>query len=136
MDIHTLNDLLAQMSEKGNKYFEFIRVPALSVGVYRLEAGAKDEQRPHSEDEVYYVIKGQAKFDRAGKVQEVRPGSILFVQRGVEHRFLDITRELVLLIRERHPGVRILNNDDHFIAEGLTRFFKGHHDHLHVNLPA
>jgi len=98
MDIHTLNDLLAQMSEKGNKYFEFIRVPALSVGVYRLEAGAKDEQRPHSEDEVYYVIKGQAKFDRAGKVQEVRPGSILFVQRGVEHRFLDITRELVLLV--------------------------------------
>src|SRR5437870_612230 len=98
MDIHTLNDLLAQMSEKGNKYFEFIRVPALSVGVYRLEAGAKDEQRPHSEDEVYYVIKGQAKFDRAGKVQEVRPGSILFVQRGVEHRFLDITRELVMLV--------------------------------------
>lgn len=46
------------------------------------------------------------------------------------------TRELVLLIRERHPGVRILNNDHDFIAAGLTRFFKNHHDHLHVNLPA
>jgi peptidoglycan hydrolase-like protein with peptidoglycan-binding domain len=46
------------------------------------------------------------------------------------------TKELVLLIRARHPGVRILNNDDDFIAEGLTKFFKKHHDHLHVNLPA
>lgn len=46
------------------------------------------------------------------------------------------TRELVLLIRARHPGVKILNNDDDFIAEGITRFFKKHHDHLHVVLPA
>lgn len=45
------------------------------------------------------------------------------------------TRELVELIRERHPGVRILNNDDTFIAAGLTKFFKGHGDHLHVRLP-
>jgi peptidoglycan hydrolase-like protein with peptidoglycan-binding domain len=46
------------------------------------------------------------------------------------------TRELVLLIRARFPGVRILNNDDDFIAERLTQFFKGHRDHLHVFLPA
>jgi peptidoglycan hydrolase-like protein with peptidoglycan-binding domain len=46
------------------------------------------------------------------------------------------TRELVLLIRARHPGVKILNNDDDFITAGLTRFFKGHRDHLHVVLPA
>lgn len=46
------------------------------------------------------------------------------------------TRKLVLVIREKHPGVRILNNDDDFIAEGLTRFFRGHRDHLHVVLPA
>ena|SRR5438874_631613 len=98
MDIHTLNDVLAQMSEKGKKYLEFIRVPALSAGVYRLGARAKDEQKPHSEDEIYYVIEGHAKFDCGGKVQEVRPGSILFVERGVEHRFVNITRELVLLV--------------------------------------
>jgi peptidoglycan hydrolase-like protein with peptidoglycan-binding domain len=46
------------------------------------------------------------------------------------------TRELVLLIRSKFPGVGILNNDDDFITEGLTRFSKGHRDHLHVFLPA
>jgi peptidoglycan hydrolase-like protein with peptidoglycan-binding domain len=46
------------------------------------------------------------------------------------------TRELIMLIRQRHPGVRILNNDGDFIADGLTKFFKGHDDHLHVRLPA
>jgi peptidoglycan hydrolase-like protein with peptidoglycan-binding domain len=45
------------------------------------------------------------------------------------------TRELVMLIRERHPGVRILFNDDNLIAAGFTKFFKNHHDHLHVRLP-
>lgn len=45
------------------------------------------------------------------------------------------TRELVMLIRERHPGVRILFNDDNLIAAGFTKFFKNHDDHLHVRLP-
>jgi hypothetical protein len=31
-------------------------------------------------------------------VQEVRPGWILFVERGIEHRFIDIVEELVVLV--------------------------------------
>jgi peptidoglycan hydrolase-like protein with peptidoglycan-binding domain len=46
------------------------------------------------------------------------------------------TKELVLLIRERHPGVDIIFNDTSFIQAHLTRRFKGHNDHLHVFLPA
>jgi len=45
------------------------------------------------------------------------------------------TKELVLMIRERHPGVDIILNDSTFNAAGLTRRFKGHFDHLHVRLP-
>jgi|SRR6267142_1071371 len=93
-----LTQLLRQLDDSGKKYLEFIRVPALSVGVYRLAAGARDEQKPHSEDEVYYVISGCAKFNCAGQVQEVWTGSILFVDRGVEHRFFDIVEELVVLV--------------------------------------
>ena len=97
MKAHTLEEL-GKMGDKGRKYLEFIRVPALSVGVYRLAAGAKDEQKPHSEDEVYYVISGRAKFSCDGEVADVTSGSVLFVDRGVEHRFLDIVEELVLLV--------------------------------------
>jgi mannose-6-phosphate isomerase-like protein (cupin superfamily) len=98
MNIHTAENVLGEIAQSGKKYLEFIRVPALSVGIYRLAAGAKDEQRPHTEDEVYYVIEGRAKFWCAGEVQNVGLGSILFVERGVEHRFIEIVKELVVLV--------------------------------------
>jgi len=47
------------------------------------------------------------------------------------------TKELVQLIRQRHPNVRrIFFNDDSFIQAQLTRHADGHDDHLHVELPA
>ena len=45
------------------------------------------------------------------------------------------TKELVLLIREKHPKVDIIFNDPNLIKAKLTRFFDGHHNHLHVRLP-
>ena len=59
-------DLAALISErKQEKWREFLRVPSLSVGLYHLKAGETDGQKPHTEDEVYYVISGRASF-RAG----------------------------------------------------------------------
>ena len=47
------------------------------------------------------------------------------------------TRQLVELIRQRHPNVRrIFFNDDTFIQAQLTRRADGHNDHLHVELTA
>jgi peptidoglycan hydrolase-like protein with peptidoglycan-binding domain len=45
------------------------------------------------------------------------------------------TKELVMLIREKHPKVKILFNDPTLTKAKLTKFFKGHHNHLHVQLP-
>ena len=98
MKLDTLEEVLTEIREEGKKYLEFIRVPDLSVGVYRLSPGATDAQKPHTEDEVYYVIAGRAKFWCAGEVADVTAGSVLFVERGVEHRFIEITEELVLLV--------------------------------------
>src|SRR6185295_19479657 len=98
MNIETIERVLAELNETGKKYLEFIRVPDLSVGVYRLRAGEVDQQKPHTEDEVYYVIRGRGKFFCAGELREVGPESILFVERGVEHRFIDIVEELVVLV--------------------------------------
>ncbi len=41
---------------------EFLRVPAMSAGIYVLPAGATDKQTPHQEDEIYYVVRGKAKM--------------------------------------------------------------------------
>lgn len=40
-------------------YREFLRVADLSAGLYVLEAGARDPQLPHTEDELYFVVAGR-----------------------------------------------------------------------------
>jgi quercetin dioxygenase-like cupin family protein len=93
-----LGVLSAERGRTGKAWMEFLRVPALSMGVYHLEAGKEDRQQPHTEDEVYYVVAGRARFRAGAEVQEARPGTILFVERLVEHRFFDITEDLAVLV--------------------------------------
>jgi len=85
-------------SKSDKAYGEFLRSPDLSVGVYRLGAGAVDEQRPHAEDEVYYVIRGRAKFTGGGQTVDVMPRLCLFVSANETHKFHDIVEPLEVLV--------------------------------------
>jgi mannose-6-phosphate isomerase-like protein (cupin superfamily) len=79
-------------------YAEFLRVSSLSAGVYVLAAGATDAQHPHTEDEVYYVVRGRGRFSHGSAEDPVGPGEVLFVPAREPHRFHSITEELVLLV--------------------------------------
>ena len=98
MDAFELNDLAARQRESGRPYLEFIKVPDLSVGLYVLPAGEPDRQRPHTEDEVYYVISGRARVTVGDDVRDVGPGAVIFVAAHVPHRFNDITEDLTLFV--------------------------------------
>jgi mannose-6-phosphate isomerase-like protein (cupin superfamily) len=98
MDALELADLLAQREASGKPYLEFLTVPDLSVGLYVLAVGQPDLQRPHTEDEVYYVISGRAKVTVGDDVRDVRPGSVVFVATAVPHHFHDITEDLALFV--------------------------------------
>lgn len=87
-----------QRAQGGRPYREFLRVPTMSAGLYVLQAGATDPQRPHHEDEMYYVIRGRARFRAGHEDQEVSGGSVLFVAAEEEHRFYDIKEELAVLV--------------------------------------
>jgi quercetin dioxygenase-like cupin family protein len=87
-----------QRSQSGKSYREFLRVPAMSAGLYVLAAGATDLQRPHHEDEMYYVLRGRARFRAGDEDREISTGSVLFVAAEVEHRFYDIAEELAVLV--------------------------------------
>jgi mannose-6-phosphate isomerase-like protein (cupin superfamily) len=79
-------------------YREFLHVPAMSAGLYVLPAGGTDLQRPHHEDEIYYVVRGNARFNAGSEDREVSAGSVIFVAAEVEHRFYDVAEELALLV--------------------------------------
>jgi quercetin dioxygenase-like cupin family protein len=91
-------ELEAQRAKSGKLYREFLRVPAMSAGLYVLSAGATDPQRPHHEDEMYYVLRGKARFKAADQDWEISAGSVLFVAAKVEHRFYNIAEELAVLV--------------------------------------
>jgi len=85
-------------AQSGKRYLEFLRVPAMSAGIYVLPAGGADPQSPHKEDEMYYVIRGKARMRAGSKDQAVGEGSVIFIAAGVEHCFYDITEETTVLV--------------------------------------
>jgi mannose-6-phosphate isomerase-like protein (cupin superfamily) len=81
-----------------DNYAEWVRSQRLSAGVYRLAVGAVDGQTPHAEDEVYVVTRGAASIDVEGAVTPVRAGSMAFVPRRAEHRFVDISEDFETVV--------------------------------------
>ncbi len=79
-------------------YHEILRVSALSLGLYRHEAGASVPQQPHAEDEVYFVISGQGAICVDGTHHAVSSGSVVYVAAGMEHYFHSVTAELKVLV--------------------------------------
>ena len=92
-------DAISQsQAASGDSYLQFLNEASLSLGLYVLPAGSTDTQSPHAEDEVYYVVSGRATVEVAGERRPVRPGSMIFVAKDVDHRFVDIVEDLSLLV--------------------------------------
>jgi mannose-6-phosphate isomerase-like protein (cupin superfamily) len=89
-------DLVQSLREK--RYQEFLRVPAMSAGIYVLSADATDKQSPHREDEIYYVVRGKAKMRLGREERSISQGDVIFVEKNLEHRFFEIEDELMLLV--------------------------------------
>jgi len=94
----SLAEIEEQRAKSGKLYREFLRVPAMSAGLYVLPVGATDPQKPHREDEIYYVVRGRARFKAEKEDREVSAGSVIFVAAQVEHRFYDVAEELAVLV--------------------------------------
>ena len=98
MDALELSELSAERARTGRMWLEFLRVQDLSVGLYELPAGGTDPQSPHTEDEVYHVVRGRATIAVEEERRPVGPGSVVFVAAGVPHRFVDIVEDLSILV--------------------------------------
>ena len=98
MDAFTIAELERRRAAAGDPYLEFLTVPDLSAGLYVLEAGAVDRQLPHTEDEVYVVLAGRARFTAGDETRDVGPGDTLFVAAALPHRFHDIIETLRLIV--------------------------------------
>ena len=79
-------------------YREAVRVPTLSVGLFRATDGHDDVQSPHVSDEVYVVVTGEAVLVVDGERTDVAAGSVAHVPAGVPHRFEDVRGDLQVVV--------------------------------------
>jgi mannose-6-phosphate isomerase-like protein (cupin superfamily) len=98
MEAFHAKELAGRLGASGELWMEFLRVPAMSAGVYRLAAGQDDPQTPHHEDEIYYVLSGRGVLRTGDREVLADEGSILFVEAEADHRFEHITEDLTVLV--------------------------------------
>jgi mannose-6-phosphate isomerase-like protein (cupin superfamily) len=94
----------------GGKRFHYpIRHGTMRVGVYAPVG--HDPQQPHTQDELYIVIRGRGTFVKDTDRRPFGPGDVIFVEAGVPHRFEDFTPEFATWVvfwgpegGEKEPG--------------------------------
>jgi len=98
MEAFEYDDILAGQRAGEDPYVQFLNRGSMSLGLYILPAGTEDTQTPHLEDEIYYVVAGRGDILVDGALRAVQPGSIVFVEKHIAHRFVDITEDLSILV--------------------------------------
>jgi mannose-6-phosphate isomerase-like protein (cupin superfamily) len=100
-------------ARQGTHWAEHLRVPDLSVGTYSIPAGGFDNQEPHGEDEIYVVMAGRGRFESGGEGVDVAPGTVLYVPAGEEHRFMQVSEDLAVLVLFAPAEGDRCTKDDH-----------------------
>jgi mannose-6-phosphate isomerase-like protein (cupin superfamily) len=94
----SLDTLVSGLDTSKRDFAEFFRSEVLSMTVLYRPAGAPDEQKPHTEDEVYYIASGRGRLQAGDQDYELAAESIIYVAAGVEHHFHDVTEDMRILV--------------------------------------
>ncbi len=85
----TVEQAAALSAPKGQRSVEVLSHGSMVVKYYAPRG--KDEQTPHTRDELYVVVQGSGTFVNGDDQHPFSSGDVLFVQAGVPHRFEDFT---------------------------------------------
>ena len=54
------------------------------------------QQTPHTQDEIYFIIRGRGVFIHDGKRDMFESGDLLFVAAGIDHQFEDTSEDFAI----------------------------------------
>ncbi len=83
-------------------------VTLLTNGTMSVELYApfeKDEQTPHTQDELYVIARGSGTFEREGKTAPFVAGDTIFVPANDDHRFINYTEDFATWVFFYGPEV-------------------------------
>jgi mannose-6-phosphate isomerase-like protein (cupin superfamily) len=93
-----LTSILEEPRAAGASYVEFLRRPRVSLGLYTVPVGSVDGQHPHAADEVYLVQSGHGVLRVGDQTYPLSPGSIVSVDHGVDHAFVEVAEDLKIVV--------------------------------------
>ncbi|RBM05538.1 cupin domain-containing protein [Streptomyces sp. PT12] len=93
-----LDRLEAERLAHNGAYLRFLRERNMSVGLYALDAGQQDTQRPQRQDVLNFVVSGRASMTVGEETTLVARGSVIYVPAGAPARFHHITEDLRVMV--------------------------------------
>lgn len=114
-----VQELIKQCAITRSGKLEFLNEENISAGIYILKTSKQKEQLIHEYDLIYYVMSGEGDFIAKDTSVTCGPGKIIFVTGNTDHYFLNIKRNLELLVLSpgmigdsTKPGAEIYNLED------------------------
>ena len=93
----TIRDaLLALHGPDGERFATIAKHGSLLVEIYAPRG--IDPQKPHTRDEIYFVVTGTGEYVCRDTRQSFGPADLLFAAAGVEHRFENFTEDLTVWV--------------------------------------
>jgi mannose-6-phosphate isomerase-like protein (cupin superfamily) len=89
LTLQQVQALLPPEDQQGRRYAEPWSRGTMRTGFYAPRG--HDPQKPHDQDELYFVVSGSGTFFHDGTRSPFKPGDALFVAAGVQHRFEDFS---------------------------------------------
>jgi len=80
----------------GERFAKVLEHGTLEVEIYAPRG--VDPQKPHTRDEVYFVVSGRGEFLNGSTRERIGPGDVLFVPAHLEHRFESFSDDLVVWV--------------------------------------
>lgn len=99
---YQFNSLRAKHQHAEDTVFEGLPQAGGSRALLVLPAGGIDSQTIHHEDEVYYILSGRGALKVGEQDLPVKPGSVIYVKAGTDHRFHDVEEAVTALILAPH----------------------------------
>jgi mannose-6-phosphate isomerase-like protein (cupin superfamily) len=101
-NIYETNKVIAQIEFNDenineNYFLDFLQTHSFDVGILVLKPGQKDIQKPHSQDELYYIIEGNGFIEIGNTTRSFHSGSCIFIPSNTHHRFFDNISRIVVL---------------------------------------
>ena len=89
MRAFAVGEVEKRLLAEGGGYEVVHAAPGIEVGVYVLVAPAPDDQKPHEDDEIYVVLRGNGAIVVDRERVPLEQGQAIFVEALAEHRFVD-----------------------------------------------